>query len=92
LPLKLEMSRPLRHIPAMVQRDYRYRLRKYPRGLGIVWRWFIYDGPTGRTLESGVVTEPDRGKAETAASEAIARLRRNAEQVPHLASAPLTSN
>jgi len=49
------------------QRDYRYRLRKYPRRHGVVWRWFIFEGDSGPV---------DREKAEAAAKEAIERLRR----------------
>jgi len=57
------------------RRDYRYRLRKYPRRQGVIWRWFIFDGNSG-PIETGVVLEPDRDKAEAAAKEALERLRR----------------
>jgi len=57
------------------QRDYRYRLRKYPRRHAVVWRWFIFEGDSG-PVETGIVLEPDRDKAETAVKEAIERLRR----------------
>jgi hypothetical protein len=56
------------------QRDYRYRLRKYPRRHGVIWRWFIFEGDSGQ-VESGIILEPDRDKAEAAAKEAIERLR-----------------
>jgi len=57
------------------QRDYRYRLRKYPRRHGVVWRWFIFEGDSG-PVETGITLESDRDKAEAAAKEAIERLRR----------------
>ena len=57
------------------QRDYRYRLRKYPRRQGIIWRWFIFEGNSG-LVETGITLEPHRDKAEAAAKEAIERLRR----------------
>jgi hypothetical protein len=56
-------------------RDFRYRLRKYPRRDGVIWRWFIFEGNGGQ-VESGIILEPDRDKAEAAAKEAIERLRR----------------
>ena len=59
------------------QRDYRYRLRKYPRRRGIIWRWFIFEGGTSSPVETGIILEPDRDKAEAAAKEAIERLRMN---------------
>ena len=57
------------------QRDYRYRLRKYPRRRGVIWRWFIFDS-NGDPIETGVVLEPDRDKAEAAGKEALERLKR----------------
>jgi hypothetical protein len=54
--------------------DYRYRIRRYARRNGTFWRWFIF-GRDGQPIESGVVVEPDRLKAETAAKKAIERLR-----------------
>ena len=54
--------------------DYRYRIRRYARRNGTFWRWFIF-GRDGQPLESGVVVEPDRLKAEAAAKKAIERLR-----------------
>ena len=57
------------------RRDYRYRLRKYPRRRGIIWRWFIFEGGTSSPVETGIILEPDRDKAEAAAKEAIERLR-----------------
>jgi len=51
-------------------RDYRYRLRKYPRRHGVVWRWFIFEGDSG-PVETGIVLEPDRDKAEAAATIVI---------------------
>jgi len=56
-------------------RDYRYRLRKYPRRHGVIWRWFIFEGDGG-PVETGITLEPNRDKAEAAATEAIERLRR----------------
>ena len=60
------------------QRDYRYRLRKYPRRRGVIWRWFIFEGDNSTPIETGIISEPDRDKAEAAAKEAIERLRRSA--------------
>ena len=57
------------------QRDYRYRLRKYPRRRGVIWRWFIFEGGNSGPIETGIILEPDRDKAEAAAKEAIERLR-----------------
>jgi hypothetical protein len=62
------------------QRDYRYRLRKYPRRHGVVWRWFIFEGDSG-PVETGIILEPDRDKAEAAAKAAIERLRRTPPRV-----------
>jgi hypothetical protein len=62
------------------QRDYRYRLRKYPRRHGVVWRWFIFEGDSG-PVETGIILEPDRDKAEAAAKEAIERLQRTPPRV-----------
>jgi hypothetical protein len=58
------------------QRDYRYRLRKYPRRRGVIWRWLIFEGGNSTPIETGIISEPDRDKAEAAAKEAIERLRR----------------
>jgi len=57
------------------KRDYRYRLRKYARRRGVIWRWFIFEGDSG-PVETDIVLDPDRDKAEAAAKEAIERLRR----------------
>lgn len=62
------------------QRDYRYGLRKYPRRHGVVWRWFIFEGDSG-PVETGIILEPDRDKAEAAAKEAIERLRRTPPRI-----------
>jgi len=61
---------------ARQRRDYRYRLRKYPRRRGVIWRWFIFEGGNSSPVETGITLEPDRDKAEAAAKEAIERLRR----------------
>src|SRR5262249_48790454 len=76
-PSGLEIGDATCHIAPMgqPQRDYRYRLRKYPRRHGVVWRWFIFEGDSG-PVETGIVLEPDRDKAETAVKAAIERLRR----------------
>jgi hypothetical protein len=58
------------------RRDYRYRLRKYPRQRGVIWRWFVFEGSDSRAVESGIILESDRDKAEAAAKQAIERLRR----------------
>jgi hypothetical protein len=52
-------------------RNYRYRLRKYPRQRGVIWRWFIFEGSNSSPVQSGIVLEPDRDKAEAAAKQAI---------------------
>ena len=75
---RLETTEWLRHIRPMEhpRRDYRYRLRKYPRRRGVIWRWFIFEGGNSTPVETGILLEPDRDKAEAAAKEAIERLRR----------------
>src|SRR5262249_48384516 len=75
-PSGLEIGDATCHIARMgqPQRDYRYRLRKYPRRHGVVWRWFIFEGDSG-PVETGIVLESDRDKAEAAVKEAIERLR-----------------
>ena len=75
--IRLEIGDATCHIAPMGQppRDYRYRLRKYPRRHGVVWRWFIFEGDSG-PVETGIVVEPDRDKAEAAVKAAIERLRR----------------
>jgi hypothetical protein len=55
------------------RRDYRYRLRKYPRQRGVIWRWFIFEGSDSSPVESGTILEADRDKAEAAAKQAIER-------------------
>jgi hypothetical protein len=57
------------------RRDYRYRLRKYPRQGAVIWRWFIFEGSDSSPVESGIILESDRDKAEAAAKQAIERLR-----------------
>ena len=76
-PSGLAIGDAICHIAPMgqPQRDYRYRLRKYPRRHGVVWRWFIFEGDSG-PVETGITLESDRDKAEAAAKEAIERLRR----------------
>jgi hypothetical protein len=61
-------------VPHNQHHDYRYRIRRYARRNGTFLRWFIF-GRDGQPIESGVVVEADRLKAETAAKEAIERLR-----------------
>ena len=77
IDLALEIVEWSGHIRLMghPQRDYHYRLRKYARRRGVIWRWFIFEGESG-PVETGIVLEPDRDKAEAAAKEAIERLRR----------------
>src|SRR6516225_3145500 len=76
-PSGLEIRDWACHIAPMrqPQRDFRYRLRKYPRRHGVIWRWFIFEGGSG-PVETGIILESDRDKAEAAAKEAIERLRR----------------
>ena len=59
---------------AMERPPYRYRVRKYPRAKGVVWRWWVYAGNSNDSVDSGLVAEPDREKAEAAAKEAIGRI------------------
>jgi hypothetical protein len=82
IDLALEIVEWSGHIRLMghPQRDYHYRLRKYARRRGVIWRWFIFEGESG-PVETGIVLEPDRDKAEAAAKEAIERLRR---MPPHI--------
>ena len=54
-------------------KDYRYRLRKYPRRAGMVWRWWIFEGKDAHHSDTGVVVGTDRDKAEAAAKDAIER-------------------
>jgi hypothetical protein len=61
---------------AHTRRDYRYRLRQYPRQRGVIWRWFIFEGSDNSPVENGIILESDRDKAEAAAKQAIERLRR----------------
>ena len=55
---------------------YRYRVRKYPRAKSVVWRWWVYAGDSNDSIDSGLVAEPDREKAEAAAKEAVARIQK----------------
>ena len=77
IDLALEIVEWSGHIRLMghPQRDYHYRLRKYARRRGVIWRWFIFDS-NGDPIETGVVLEPDRDKAEAAGKEALERLKR----------------
>ena len=72
IDLALEIVEWSGHIRLMghPQRDYHYRLRKYARRRGVIWRWFIFEGESG-PVETGIVLEPDRDKAEAAAKEAM---------------------
>jgi hypothetical protein len=56
----------------MERRKYHYRVRPYSRRNSVIWRWFVFEDR--RAIESGIVTEPDRDKAEAAARAAIERL------------------
>ena len=60
------------YIRPMERRKYHYRVRPYSRRSSVIWRWFVFDDR--RAVESGIVTEPDRDKAEAAARAAIERL------------------
>src|SRR5262249_17459885 len=55
-PSGLEIGDATCHIAPMgqPQRDYRYRLRKYPRRHGVVWRWFIFEGDSG-PVQTGII-------------------------------------
>jgi hypothetical protein len=65
-------------------RDYRYRLRKYPRRGGVVWRWWIFEGKDRNHIDTGVVVGSDRDQAEAAAKNGIEqRLSRNPARQPH---------
>jgi type II secretory pathway component PulC len=56
----------------MERRKYHYRVRPYSRQNSVIWRWFVFEDR--RAIESGIVTEPNRSKAEAAAQAAIERL------------------
>ena len=56
-------------------KDYRYRLRKYPRRGGIVWRWWIFDGKDAHHSDTGVIAGTGRDQAEAAAMNAIEQRR-----------------
>jgi hypothetical protein len=56
----------------MERRKYHYRVRPYSRRNSVIWRWFVFEDR--RAIESGIVTEPNRAKAEAAAQAAIERL------------------
>jgi hypothetical protein len=55
------------------RRQYHYRIRPYPRQKSVVWRWFVFEG-AGNAVATGIVTEPNRDKAEAEAKAAIERL------------------
>lgn len=50
---------------------FRYRVRKYPLGRGMTWRWWIFEGNDRSHIDTGVVVGADREKAEAAAKDAI---------------------
>ena len=56
----------------MERRKYHYRVRPYSRQNSVIWRWFVFEDR--RAVDSGIVTEPERDKAEAAARAAIERL------------------
>ncbi len=62
----------------MQRMNYRYRVRRNVRRNGIVWRWFVFEGATGVTLDGGIILDADRDKAETAAKAPIERRRQPA--------------
>jgi hypothetical protein len=51
--------------------DYRVKIRQFPRNGGSTWRWWVFDGRGGAQLDTGIVVEGGREKAESAAKHAV---------------------
>jgi hypothetical protein len=56
----------------MERRKHHYRVRPYSRRNSVILRWFVFEDR--RAVESGIIAEPNRSKAEAAAQAAIERL------------------
>jgi hypothetical protein len=72
----------------MERRKYHYRVRPYSRQNSVIWRWFVFEDR--RAVESGIVIEPNRDRAESAAQAAIERLSQESFSAQVAGSIPLS--